>query len=93
MSSLGSFKKQPVERIDFDIDYSPWLTSGDGIAKVDVTVSPADLLLPKTTVSSPRVKVWTAGGRDGVAYKITVTATTDDDRIKQDEFTIKVKET
>jgi hypothetical protein len=93
MSSLGSQKKQPIERIDFDIDYSDWLLANDGIVQIDVAVSPPGLLLPKTNVASPLVKIWTDGGRDGATYKITVTATTDDGRIKQDEFTLKVKET
>jgi hypothetical protein len=94
MSLLGSVTKQPIEVIDYDVDYTDWLTPGDGIASVDVQISPTGLTMPKPpNVSSPVVKVWTSGGVNGTTYKVTVTAITDDDRTKQDEFKVRVKET
>lgn len=91
--NLGSFKQQPVEKLDYDINYANWLTENDGLDSAIVTVEPADGLDVSPFVSTPRVKVWVAGGVSGVAYKITLTVRTDDGRVKQDEFTVKVKDT
>ena len=94
--------KQPADRYDYDIDYSEWLTEKDNVESVTVTVFPNEELLDpvpvdklnvlSVTVIDPLVKLWIDGGRNGVTYKITLTATTADGRIKQDEFKIKVKD-
>ena len=94
--------KQPADRYDYDIDYSEWLTEKDNVESVTVTVFPDEELLDpvpvdklnvlSVTVIDPLVKLWIDGGRNGVTYKITLTATTADGRIKQDEFKIKVKD-
>ncbi|ATQ79233.1 hypothetical protein CR152_32170 (plasmid) [Massilia violaceinigra] len=90
--SLATFTKQPIEKLDYDILYDDWLTPGDGINLVKVTIDKPGLTSPRQNVSAFALKVWIAGGEDGVTYKVTVTAETDDGRIKQDEFKIKVKE-
>ncbi|MFB9244942.1 phage fiber-tail adaptor protein [Massilia antarctica] len=90
--SLGTFTKQPIEKLDYDVLYEDWLTPGDGLGVVNVTIDKPGLTSPRQNVSASALKVWIAGGTDGVTYKVTVTAETDDGRIKQDEFKIKVKE-
>lgn len=90
--SLATFTKQPIEKLDYDILYDDWLTPGDGLNLVNVTIDKRGLTSPRQNVSAFALKVWIAGGEHGVTYKITVTAETDDGRIKQDEFKIKVKE-
>lgn len=92
MSLLGSFTQQPAERLDYDINYSAWLVGTDAIASVAYNVEPAGQLDIAPFNSSPRIKLWASGGQNNVTYKITVTATTDDGRIKQVEFKIKVKD-
>ena len=90
--NIGSQLKQPVEIQDYDIDYSQWLTTGDNVQSATVTVDPAGLTIGGVMINDPRVKVWLSGGTNGVTYKVTVTATTADGRVKQDEFKLKVKE-
>lgn len=95
MSLLGTKTKQPIEKLDFDISYEDWLTPGDGLeaANVLVVITPPELICPFHTVNGGNiVKVWLEGGVDGVTYLVTLTAETDDGRIKQDEFKVKVKE-
>lgn len=89
---LGSFIKQPVEVIDYDIDYSQWLTVGDNVESCVVTVDTAGLDIDATFINDPRVKIWVSGGVNGVTYKVTATTTTADGRVKQDEFRVKVKD-
>jgi hypothetical protein len=94
--------KQPVERVDYDIDYSEWLTANDNVESVVVTVFPDEsaitpvppdkLHVLTVVVIDPIVKLWIEGGRNGVTYKVSLTMTTADGRIKQDEFKLKVKD-
>jgi len=90
--NLGNFSKQPVEVKDFDIDYSEWLTAGDNVQSADIVVSPTGLVVDSVFINDPRIKVWLSSGADGTQYKLTVTMTTADGRIKQDEFKIRVKD-
>lgn len=88
---LGIFTKQPVEVIDYDINYEDWLTAGDSVESV-VVAAPDGITIESTNINSPRVKIWVSGGTNSVSYKVTVTITTSDGRVKQDEFHIKVKD-
>ncbi len=90
--NLGNFNKQPAEVVDYDIDYSEWLTAGDNVQSAAVVVSPAGLTVESVFVNDPRVKLWLSGGTDGQRYKLTVTTTTADGRVKQDEFSVRVKD-
>lgn len=89
---LGNFTKQPIDVLDYDIDYSQWLTTGDNVEGVNVAVEPSGLTVDNTFINDPRVKIYLSDGTDGTTYKITVTMTTADGRVKQDEFKLKVKE-
>ena len=95
MSVLDTQTKQPIEKLDFDIEYVDWLTPGDGISadKITVEIDRPELICPFFTVSGTVLKVWLIAGVDAVTYKVTVTVETDDGRIKQDEFKVKVKDT
>lgn len=90
--NIGSFLKQPVEVKDYDVDYSQWLTTGDNVQSATISVTPTGLQVDSVVINDPRVKIWLSGGTDGVSYKVTVTTTTADGRVKQDEFKLKVKE-
>lgn len=90
--NLGSYSKQPVEVLDYDIDYSQWLTAGDNVESVTVGIAPPGLVLESTFINDPRVKLWLSGGENGARYKLTVTMTSADGRVKQDEFNLKVKD-
>jgi hypothetical protein len=90
---LGTFAMQPDESLDYDLDYTDWLTTGDNVSSATVAVTPADeLAATLVQINDPRVKVWLEGGTDGTTYKVSVTMTTADGRVKQDEFKIRVKE-
>ena len=89
---LAKYEKQPAEVKDYDIDYSEWLTAGDNVQAASVEVAPVGLTVESTFINDPRVKIWVSGGTTGTTYKLTVTATTADGRVKQDEFKVKVKD-
>jgi hypothetical protein len=90
---LGTVTQQPAERLDYDIDYAEqdFLTAGETISSATAAVTPAGLSVALVNVST-RVKLWVEGGSAGTTYKVTVTATTSDGRIKQDELKVRIKD-
>lgn len=99
---LDRFYKQPAETLDYDIDFSEFLSSSDSIvttgnppvpSPLNVTVTPAGLTLgPTFVLNGKTVKQWLSGGTDGVRYKITLTVTTNAGIVKQVEFVVRVKD-
>lgn len=91
--NLGTFTKQPVEVKDYDLDYSEWLVAADTVEAAEVTVEPSGLTVGSVFTQDKKIKVWLSAGTNGTVYKLTVTMTTADGRVKQDEFKVKVKDT
>ena len=91
--NLGTFTKQPIEVKDYDLDYSEWLVAADTVEAAEVTVEPAGLTVGSVFTQDKKIKVWLSAGTNGTVYKLTVTMTTADGRVKQDEFKVKVKDT
>ena len=88
---LGSINKQPAEVIDYDVTYERFLKgSTDTLASANVDVTPSGLSASPTV--GDRVKLWLSGGTHLTTYKVTVTTTTQDGRVKQDEIKVKVKD-
>lgn len=95
MALIATFEKQPADVLDYDIDYATWLPDNDEIATAVATVTPADGLEVDLTLiiqNNSRVKIWVSGGVTGTTYKVEITVTTDDGRVKQDEIRFRVKE-
>ena len=100
------FLKQPNDVLDYDIDLTPWFENipGDDIESVDVSVTsinepeptlvvgpvphPGYVLLGNTPTA---FKVWIGGGTDRREYKVTCVVKTEQDRTKEVDFKIKVR--
>lgn len=92
---LSHYIKQPADRVDYDIEYSDWLSQGDSPASAVAIVSPVvagGLVADAPVITGTRVKVFTSAGVNGATYKVTVTTTTAQGRIKQDEFQVRVRD-
>lgn len=94
---LGTIQKQPADQLDYDVDFSKWLPSGDTVTSAIASASTIDgdtapLVVDSVSVTDTVVKAWISGGLDGNTYKVTVTATTAAGRVKEEEFKIRVKE-
>lgn len=84
---------QPADTQDFDIEFDGWFPPGDEIVGVQLKVAPAMPMPPSYAIAAQRVKVWVyAGGTSGEKYKISVTATTNDGRVKEVELIVPIKE-
>lgn len=95
MALIATFEKQPADVLDYDIDYATWLPDNDAIASAVAAVTPTggmEVDLTLVVENSTRVKLWVSGGVTGTTYKVEVTVTTDDGRVKQDEVRFRVKE-
>lgn len=92
MTILATYVKQPIDRLDYDFDYSQFLAGADSIESATFLVEPEGLTLDSTVVEPTFTKVWISGGDVGTAYIVNCTVTTAHGRIKQDEIKIRVKE-
>ena len=90
---IGTFNKQPAEVLDYAIDLTQWLASGD-YAISYTTTGDAGITIDSTLITDAGkgIRVWLSGGTSGVKYKIQVLFTTDAGRKKEFEFVVSVKE-
>ena len=77
------FRKDPNAVLDWEFDWSAWLTDGESIASRTVTVS-TGLTKDSDIASTSGVVVWLSGGTAGQSYtvacRITTTASRTDER-------------
>lgn len=89
---VGTFSKQPRERISNSILYGDSLDEGDELSSVlSCVAEPAGLTVSPVLASETRVRIWAEGGEDGVIYKITVVVHTAGGEIFEDELVCKVR--
>lgn len=94
---LGTFKKQPRERISKSVRYDKALDSGDTVTTVlTCTVEPTghidDLTATPALIAGDRVRLWTDKGQDGQSYKVTLTVETANGEIFEDELIVRVRD-
>lgn len=91
---MNIFQKQPADQLDYELDFSEWLSGGDTIAgAVAVSSTPDELMIETVQTFSQSIKVWVSGGEDGQTYKVTATVTTAQGRVKELDFKIRVRDT
>ena len=103
--AIKTFFKQPSEVKDYDINSVDFF---EGIVDywVSAVVSVDEVTVPPLEVGpgthddydltgdpAQTVKVWLGGGLDGTKYKVTVVMTSFAERVEEEEFYIKVKNT
>lgn len=86
---LGVKPKKPADRLDYDIDFGPFLDEGDTLT--DATATAEDgLTIESVQVFDQIAKVWIVGGEAGQSYRVFLTATTAAGRVKALCFVIRV---
>lgn len=91
MAILDSFKQQPADVLDYDVDFSEFLPKTDTITSATVDVTGGSLGISYAYVGK-RIKVWCYAGTNGVRYKVSVTINTAESRTKQVEFRLSIKD-
>jgi len=104
---LATFTKQPNDVLDYDVDMTDWFQSIplDEIQSVAVTVTSYQEVTPTLVVgptphpateqdgaNAVRFKVWLGGGTDQTDYVVTCVVLTEQDRRKEIDFKIKVRD-
>lgn len=103
---MDVFLKQPGDVLDYDVDMTEWFTGlSDDIQRVEVSIRSAMEEVP-ALIAGPvphpavqlignepvRFKIWLGGGTHLVTYIVTCKVFTEQDRQKEVEFKIKVKD-
>lgn len=88
---LGCKLQRVDDRLDYDVDFARWLSDDDTITDATATAS-AGLTIDAVHVFGQVVKVWVSGGIASKSYRVDVTATTADGRVKDECFMIRVSE-
>jgi hypothetical protein len=81
---LATYDKDPDATLDYSIDWSAWLPSGDAISTAAWSTSDAELVVegsPAPSVSAGVATVWLSGGTAGTHYTVTCRVTTTGGRI------------
>lgn len=103
---MDTFVKQPQDVLDYDVDMVSWFggSPGDNIQAVDISIAGISELVPTLLLGEPphvpytliganpvRFKLWLSGGTDFEDYVVTCVVTTEQDRKKEIEFKVKVR--
>lgn len=93
---IGSFRKQPREELDYFVDYSQWLATGDTISTAQLEVQPVTdpplVTSDVATVDNIVIGFRVSGGVNGGSYQVTVIATASDGQIVEREIRYAVEE-
>ena len=89
---MDIFVKQPADVLDYGVNLTKWLVTGDTVTGATATVSPSGLTVAVTGPTTTEPTVWASSGADGTTYQITLTVVTAGGRTKEFEFQIKVTE-
>lgn len=89
---LGIVQKRPGDRLDYDIDFSRWLSPNDRITNaMAVSSNPYEAVIDAIQFTGQAMKVWISGGHEQNTYDILVTAHTLDGRIKEESFELRIR--
>ena len=83
-----------------EVDTQDYIDIAESSVAVDISGDPDDLELgpgakPEIEgigVEPQQARIWVAGGRDGVEYKVTTTLTTSQGRVEEHDLTIIVED-
>lgn len=84
-----TFFKDPGSLLDYTVDWSLWMPSGDTISSVDWTV-PSGILDAQESNDDDSATIWISSGTAGTAYKVTNQITTTKGRIAERAFELQV---
>lgn len=88
-------RRDPNSKLDYQIDWSAFLTGGDTIATAVWTCSPSTIIASSpasSIVGGTAAKVWLEGGTAGLTYTLTCRITTSAGRTDDRSVRVKVEE-
>lgn len=93
-AALAHLEKTSADRLDYDIDYSKWLTEDDTImsAVAELLDPSVSFVIDTIEVTNQTVRVWVMGGLHGELSEIAVYASTVVGRTKEARFELLIKD-
>lgn len=88
---MADFVKDPDEVLDYTVDWSNWLATGETISTSTFTPD-AGITKDSETNGNTAGTVWLSGGTAGESYSVTNRITTTDSRTAERSFVIDVAE-
>ncbi|MBB76632.1 MAG: hypothetical protein CMJ75_19165 [Planctomycetaceae bacterium] len=88
---LGIRRKPDESRMDYDVDFARLIPADDRVISME-TRADEGIELASSQLFGNVVKVWLAGGTARKTYTVTVLATTQQGRIVEECFKIRVTE-
>lgn len=85
---IASFTKDPDAILDYEIDWSRWLASGDQLSSSEWSSSSEALTIDSSDYSTKASKCWLSGGIAGESYLVRCRVVTTQGR--RDDRTIRV---
>ena len=84
----------PQAKLDYTVDWSLWLATGETISAVDWSASPAGLTLPDSSIADDGLAatIWVQGGPVGAVYTITCHITTSSGREDDRSFVLSIEQ-
>lgn len=95
---LGTFRKTPVERKRYLLDYTDWLDTTETVLTKTFTVSPSTGVDPMQAegdaivVGGKQVSFFASHGDSGTTYTVDVVITTSAGQTKEDQLSFIVKD-
>lgn len=87
---VDDFIKSTDSKLDYTVDWSNWLPTGDEISDSSWSV-PSGLTEVTDTNTTTTATIWISGGTANKSYTVTNTITTTAGRIVSKSFVIRVK--
>lgn len=88
--TCACIKKGAAERLDWVIQFTDWMATGDTIVSADVPVS-TGLTVDAVVEDGATVRLWLEGGEPGVSYLLRLKITTADGRVLNECVKVRVK--
>ncbi|WP_276200276.1 hypothetical protein [Chelatococcus sp. XZ-Ab1] len=93
MMPIATFFKDPDDVLDYDVDLARWLPEGDVIVSAVSLISDGSAFITATEPTDTTVRVWVSGGTSGTDQIVTVRATTEQGRVKDVSFRLRIRST
>lgn len=90
---LGAVTQQPNELLSYTVWYNHALVDEDEVLSASITADPVgEIIVSGVSTNTDRVQFWVTGGLSGVRYTLTVSMTTTEGRIYEDELIFLIRE-
>ena len=86
------FYKDPDAVLDYAMDWSTWLATGENLSTYLVTVDSSLITISTHSISSPIVTAWLSGGNVGQTYTVSIKVVTSGSRTDERSFKVKIKQ-